>query len=355
LLEPIEQPALRIMSGEATGFAPTIARAALSIAEPFYAAVAWSRNRLYDTGVLRTHRLPRPVISIGNITTGGTGKTPIVLWLADQLRAEGHRPAILLRGYRSRDGVSDEAVLLDRELNSDPSIAKILVCPGGDRYATGMATLAANPQINVFLLDDGFQHRRLARDVDIVLIDATNPFGYGHALPRGLLRESPARLRQADAVVITRSDQVEGQTLQKIRSKLLVSNLLSSTQSPDHLRDAAGAAGSLESLRGQRVFAFCGIGNPSSFQNQLAKLGAIVSGSYVFSDHHDYSPQDAATIGSAAHESGAHAIVTTEKDWVKVERLSQDLHMPIYRLILRVALSEPDRLLELVRRKCFEA
>ena len=172
------------------------------------------RNKLFDFGIKRAHRLDRPVISIGNITTGGTGKTPAVQWIARRLITAGHRPASLLRGYTvGASTQSDEAILLERSL-------KIPVIANPDRVAAGRQLIVTHPEIDVILLDDGFQHRRLYRDLNLVLIDATNPFGYGHVLPRGMLREPLAGLRRADVLIVTRSDLIEGDQLNELKSRL---------------------------------------------------------------------------------------------------------------------------------------
>src|SRR4051794_36561894 len=178
----------RIVSGEATGVGPASIRALLSLAEPFYAAAAGARNRAFDRDPRKLRRLPRPVISIGNLTAGGTGKTPVVRWLASRLRDDGLRVAVLSRGYKATPGsLGDEQRMLESLLNG-PGKVPVVIRADPDRYSTGVAALREHPEIDVFLLDDGFQHRRLGRDLDLVLVNMTEPFGYGHVLPRGLLR-----------------------------------------------------------------------------------------------------------------------------------------------------------------------
>ena len=190
----------------------------LRAAEPVYSGIMAARNRVFDAGI-GVKRLPRPVVSIGNVTAGGTGKTPVVRWLCEQLRSLGHNPAVLLRGYKSVDGVSDEQRLLHSLLNP-PGGAPVIVRANPDRFAGGSDVLRERPGTDVFVLDDGFQHRRLARDFDLVLINAAEPFGFGHVHPRGLLRESLRGLGRADAVLITLADAVAALALEAIESRV---------------------------------------------------------------------------------------------------------------------------------------
>ena len=188
------------MSGERRGVRASVLRGTLGAAEPLYAAAVRGRNWLFDRGV-GVRRLPRPVVSVGNITAGGTGKTPVVLWLADRLRRKGRRPAVLLRGYEAegrpqRRADAARGAARTRRARCRPRIA---VGVNPNRLAGGDGVLRGRPDVDVFVLDDGFQHRKLARDFDLVLIDAAQPFGYGHVHPRGLLREPLAGLRRADA------------------------------------------------------------------------------------------------------------------------------------------------------------
>ena len=193
---------LAVIDGSEQSLAASAARSGLALLEPSYTLAIAARNTLFDKHLRRTRHLLHPVISIGNLTTGGTGKTPMVIDLARRLRALGRRPAILTRGYKSTDGFSDEAAVMQLELGQDMPVEV-----NGDRAAGAAAVLARAPRTDVFLLDDGFQHRQIHRDLDIVLIDATCPFGYGHLLPRGLLREPKVNLARADAVIVTRADQ----------------------------------------------------------------------------------------------------------------------------------------------------
>src|ERR1700722_16404745 len=202
---PSHELAQEILSGSDGSLRGRVVRGLTAIAEPAYAAAMAGRNLAYSRGWFSSRRLPSATISVGNITTGGTGKTPVVRWLAGRLREAGKYPAVLLRGYRATTGgVSDEQQLLARGLTD-----AIPVIANPDRFAGAEQALGHNGKIDAFVLDDGFQHRKVKRDFDLVLINATEPFGFGHVLPRGLLREPMAGLRRADALLITRSSQGE--------------------------------------------------------------------------------------------------------------------------------------------------
>jgi tetraacyldisaccharide 4'-kinase len=343
--------ARRVMSGEARGVGPSLLRGGLSLAEPVYAGVALLRNRLFDTGIKRVTRLPRPVISVGNLTAGGTGKTPMVRWLANHLRANGHRVAILSRGYKSTaDSLGDELTMLDRALNSPGLTSPVLLRANPDRSAAGAALLAEHPEVDVILLDDGFQHRRVARDLDVVLINATEPFGFDHVLPRGLLREPVRGLKRAGAVVLTRCDRADEASLADIERHVRRQNAKVPLLRSVHAQTGFRAAGTplhapvdepMASLAGRNWFVFSGIGSPDGLRAQLATHGGRCAGSRAFGDHHEYSAEDLAKLMSVAKAAGADVLVTTEKDWVKVEPLWGTLAgttLPVWRVDVEIAL-----------------
>ncbi|HQY89929.1 MAG TPA: tetraacyldisaccharide 4'-kinase, partial [Tepidisphaeraceae bacterium] len=206
-----------IQSGAARDLVARLLRAGTCGISAAYARAAVARNRRFDVDASKSTRVDRKVISVGNLTAGGTGKTPVVAWLAKRLFALDERPAILTRGYKSKDGKSDEATLLESELSQlepNSSISPVPIGVDPDRISKARSLLETHPDISVFILDDGFQHRKLARDFDLVLIDATNPFGFDHVLPRGLLREPVDGLKRAHAVLITRAAQVDSATLE---------------------------------------------------------------------------------------------------------------------------------------------
>jgi tetraacyldisaccharide 4'-kinase len=318
--ESAERRFIGIVSGEARGFGPSLVRAALAAAEPFYAGAVTLRNKLFDWGIWKTHRLPRPVISVGNLTTGGTGKTPIVAWLARRLVECGRTPAVLTRGYRKQAAAtSDEAEMLRAELGD-----RVPIIVGADRAAAAKTALRDRPEIDVFIMDDGFQHRRLHRDLDLVLIDATNPFGFDRVLPRGLLREPAGRgLRSASAIIVTRCEQVDEAKLRSVVSRAQRTPIFRST-----FQTRVDQA-----LQGKRVFAFAGIGNPAAFRRSLQRAGATVAGERWFDDHHEYT---SAEIEDIRKESSADVIVTTAKDAVKLARFGGDRGITVARLDVRI-------------------
>ncbi|UCG46170.1 MAG: tetraacyldisaccharide 4'-kinase [Phycisphaerales bacterium] len=310
----------RLISGDSRGPAAAILRLLLTLASVFYRAAVAVRNFLYDKNLLKTHRANAVVISVGNITAGGTGKTPLVIWLANRLRARNIVCAILTRGYRAgKASLSDEPAVLAEGCGG----VRVMVNP--DRVA-GAAEDVVGCGAGVLIMDDGFQHRRLARDLDIVTIDATCPFGYGRMLPAGLLREPVKSLKRAHAAIITRSDQVDAAEMARIQDQLRRVNpnltIVPSIHAPVCAMAVEGDDTiSLEQIKGRRVFAFCAIGNPEGFVRTVRAIGADIVGRRLYDDHHDYTQQDIADICREAEDSKADLILTTQKDKTRVARL----------------------------------
>lgn len=309
----------RLVHGVDRGPAAAAARAALAAASLPYAAAVAIRSAAYDAGLLPVARGSIPVVSVGNLTLGGTGKTPLVAWIARHYRDRGMRVAIVSRGYAAKAGEkSDEAMELAILL---PDVAH-----EADRdRASAVRRAVARHGAEIAILDDGFQHRRLARSLDVVTIDATDPFGGGRIFPRGLLREPVAALVRADAVVVTRCDLVDSRTLasiaETVRSRCggrTPRVWAESRHGPTRLRLASGGDAPLESLAGRRVVAVCGIGNPAPFRATLERLRATLVDRLTFPDHHVYDDADHAAILDAANRSGAEWVVTTLKDLVKL-------------------------------------
>lgn len=293
-------------------------KAVLWVLALVYGLCAGARNGLYDAGILRPRRLPKPVISVGNITAGGSGKTPAVQFLAQFLSGRGLRPAVLTRGYmRGASGDdSDEARMLAMALPGVPVIT------GADRYKSAVKFLTNNTA-DVFIMDDGFQHRQLARDVDIVVISALKPWGTGHLLPRGVLREPLKNLRRAGAVLITRADQ-GADHLAGIREVLkglgVDAPVAQCEHAPVQLLDLDFApAGQFSGLAGKKVLAVAGIAQPESFLVTLRSLNAEVLDRMFFPDHCCYSRDDAGLIAQKAGALHAQAVITTAKDAVKLK------------------------------------
>jgi tetraacyldisaccharide 4'-kinase len=276
-----------------------------------YGAVAHLRARLYRTGLLRRQRLDGVVISVGNLTTGGTGKTPMVLRIAEHLLAEGKSPGILTRGYRGESGpagaTSDEVRLLQARLGP-----RVQFGVGADRFARGRE-LAAR-RVDCFVLDDGFQYLHLARDVDILLIDATNPFGGGHVLPAGRLREPRSALARADIIVITRSDHAPA--IEALVRRDSDAPIFYAAPHLESVRVFRGEYPGEErtDAHSHKFFAFSGIGNPAVFPVDLREWGLDPVGYQVFPDHHKYSANDMREIAAEAAAAGADALMCTEKD-----------------------------------------
>ena len=272
-----------------------------------YRPVVALRNAAYDRGLAPVQRATVPVISVGNLAVGGTGKTPVVAWLAERLRARGHRPAILMRGYRGHGAANDEARMLGGAVVCDPDRVR-----GAARAVAEGATCV--------LLDDGFQHRRLHRDLDLVLIDATRPWGGGGVLPLGLLRESLADVRRAHALIITRSDQVDPVALAHITARLAAPGrpLLYARHAPVALTPLMGGASRPPSaLAGQAVVLASGLGNPDGFERTARALEWRVIEHARFPDHHAYTAAEAIALGELATRHAA-TLVVTAKDAVKL-------------------------------------
>ena len=281
-----------------------------------YCIGVWFRNRHFDRNPNRAVRVPIPVISIGNLTLGGTGKTPAVEFFARHLQNRDRQVAILSRGYGNDIGPNDEALLLEENLPDVPHLQ------GRDRVA--LATMALEElESEVLLLDDGFQHRRLHRNFDIVLIDATRNIFDEYMFPRGLLREPVTSLKRADAVILTRCDQTTTDNVQVLAAELnrrfpqlIVASARHSTL--ELIREGKSPLDPSD-LRGRAVLAFCGIGNPEAFQRTLLDLGAKVIGFRPFADHHKYTRDDVASLTSWAATFPVETVVlTTQKDFVKL-------------------------------------
>jgi len=306
-------------------------RWSLSAAAFFYMLAAQRRNWQFDNGTRKITRLPVPVISVGNLTVGGTGKTPLVIDLAQRLSRRRFRPAVVARGYKSAAGHLGDELLVVRSRLPD------VICIGNpDRAVGGRAAIEQGA--DVIVLDDGFQHRRLARDLDIVIIDATNPFGFDHLLPRGLLREPASELRRADLIVISRCNLVSEAQLHLIAMKL-------ATHAPGVKRIACRTVpAGVSDLDGnrpddpiQRAVLFAGIGNPASFVATVRELGIDPVGALWWPDHHRYQPADVLRLQRSIDAIDCDAALTTCKDAVKLNGPWRDFSPPIRVVDINVA------------------
>ncbi|MBW3542463.1 MAG: tetraacyldisaccharide 4'-kinase [Planctomycetes bacterium] len=319
---------LDLLSGRSRGLTAAALRAGLAAASIPYGLAVAARNAAFNLGLKRARRAAVPVISVGNITAGGTGKTPLVAFLADWYRRRGARVCLLSRGYRSLGAANDEKLVLDKLCPGVPHIQQPDRIAAAERAVRDLAA-------ELLILDDGFQHRRLARDLEIVLVDALCPWGYGRLLPRGLLREPLSALRRAHLVVITRCDQCRiderRQIVARIGRHVPRESILECSFAPQGLVNADGRRAPLSQLAGRRVAAFCGIGNPHGFRRTLADCGLAVEDAAFrnFPDHHHYTSADFQSISTMAQRVGAAAIVTTEKDLVKLDT-TQFAHHPLW-------------------------
>ncbi len=317
-----------LVSGEARGLGAACFRGLLRLLAIPYSTVVRVRNWRYDTRRAKITRVEVPVVCVGNLTLGGTGKTPMVEWLAKQLRSRGLHVALVSRGYRSRpqaqglpalgrrDAANDEALELAQRLPNVPHVQNV------DRVAAARRAIDEF-HAQVVVLDDGFQHRRLARDLDIVLLDAVAPFGFDHLFPRGMLREPITSLHRAGVVILSRADMVDGarrasirQTVQRLAPNAAWAEV---RHAPQYLLSLDGETAPLDSLHDQRIAAFCGIGNPAGFRHTLEACGYNVVGLREFPDHHAYTAADVETLSRWATDMQASALVCTHKDLVKID------------------------------------
>lgn len=295
-----------------------LARWPLRLASIPYAFCMRLRNLAYDLGILKSYSIEIPVICVGNLSVGGTGKTPMVAWLCAWLRERNVRVAIVSRGYgQLESGSNDEALELELALPDVPHLQN------PDRFAA--ARLAQEElDMQVVVLDDGFQHRRLKRDLDIVLIDMSEPAAADWCLPGGLMREPWSGLKRAGVVLATRIDQGDNLRMAKLQSRadrLAPGALLASCITrPVGWHGIGLPFKELHELQGQAVLAFCGIGNPNAFFHSLEQQGVNVVARRVFPDHHAFSAEDVEQLSQWTRANpGISAIVCTMKDWVKLQ------------------------------------
>jgi tetraacyldisaccharide 4'-kinase len=345
-----------------------------------YSVATRARLTAYRRGWFSVSKLAAPVISVGNLTTGGTGKTPFVEWVCRLIAAGGgdaatdgrarqidqgkKRVCVLTRGYgRTNPGsqvvVSNGSELLAnvKESGDEPyvlannliGIAAVISNP--NRFAAGQWAIE-NLSSEVFVLDDGFQHLRLARDLDIVTIDATNPWGGGSLLPYGRLREPRAGLSRADCVVITRTEQVEDLAPVKDAVQRLVGTkpIFLSRMATSGVRSLDGRSIHKESLLSQPLAAFCGVGNPESFFSHLRHEGYLPVFTRAFADHHDYNQSDIDRLVQDAKAHGTKALLTTAKDAIKLSALQ--LELPCHILDIHISIDEKERLVEMILNAC---
>ncbi|MEK7448979.1 MAG: tetraacyldisaccharide 4'-kinase [Planctomycetota bacterium] len=356
---------------------------------PYYLAIA-GRLWLYRLKLIKPVKLPVPVISVGNITAGGTGKTPMVISLAEKLAGQGKKVGILSRGYgriktNQQKNINRPAACLpirqgrqddDEDFitsepasgSNQPNPAKVFRLTGVNRLKSGY-TLIHNYGVDTIIIDDGFQHLKLHRDINLLMIDCLNPFGHRRLLPAGLLREPLSGLQRADIFILTRTDLVNDEALKDIESYLKKFNkpVIKSIHRPVNLTplngtsnvtpaplgilEVVGGGGrllTLDKLAGKKYFGFCGIGNPVGFQKTLERLSGQLTGLAVFPDHHLYQTDNLKQINLAADEKQAELLITTEKDTKRLKCLlvpppagkETGLSLPVYALKIELVITE---------------
>lgn len=348
----------------------------LYAASRIYSGAVTLRNSGFDKGILSVRRLPCPVVSIGNITAGGTGKTPMALYMARLMRQMGYRPAVISRGYRGKaekagavvtDGYhlfADCATAGDEPFMMASVLKRVPVLVGRDRFQSGMRAVAAFDS-DVIVLDDAFQHRRLHRDLDLVLLDAAHPLGNRHVLPRGSLREPASGLRRADAVILTRSQSREARDSlpQMISGHVPVFRA-------DHVPFLSGIYGQadclgeeisggysedLSFLGAARVFAFSGIARNQEFLNMLSGYVGSLAGFAQYPDHYCYSTRDLEKIEQKAISASADCLMTTEKDYVRIAgRLPAGIPLVVMGVEMRFLNNDESGFVALLRHKLLE-
>lgn len=339
-----------VLSGRADDAGARCLRGILRGASAVYGLGIAIRNRGYDRAPDRAWSSPAPVISVGNITAGGTGKTPMVAYLAKGLTSRGYRPAVLTRGYRGEStGGSDEVAMLRASEGEFPIVVNADRCAGAHEAVTRFGA-------DVLLMDDGFQHRRLARAVDLVLIDCLCPFGYGALIPRGLLREPVSSLSRAGVVVLTRSDAASDESKAAIGRTIAEATdapIVESIHQPVSLLSADDRQLATSELAGRSVGVFCGLGNPEGFLSTVRGLGATITEAMVFDDHHCYTTADIECLEAVKKAEASKWLLTSEKDWGKVSPLLSEspLRECVYRLQVEMAVtSGEDRLWDVIER-----
>ena len=337
-----------------------------------YSTLMRMRNACFDAGILTSRSLPIPTISVGNITVGGTGKTPMVTKIAEMLLAMGEKPCILTRGYGRKDVakrvvVSDGVnVLADARTGGDEPFematrldGKVVIVADRNRLAAGEWAIGEFG-VTVAILDDGFQHRRVKRNLDVVCVDATDPFGNGRTLPTGKLREPLSSLQRADLLILTRSNLIDTSDLEKIRETVRIHSADTETMLSEnrttgvtHIDEFSGRPDSRTDFGEFRMkggFLFCALGNPQSFLSQMKGDGLDIVGHRFMRDHSTYDDATISAIENQASESGATYLITTPKDAVKLA--DTRLSLPCFVVETTPMLTDEKRFAEIIHEAC---
>ena len=358
----------KIIEGRENGAAAALIRFILFLLSVLYSQMAKIRSVLYQNNILKKKEAEVPVVSIGNITTGGTGKTPFTAFLAEELKSD-YRIAIISRGYGASADVEEPFLIKDRDqLYAGAAEAgdelfmlarrndELIFIRSANRYQG--TELAVERGADLILLDDGFQHYQLKRNADIVLIDAEEPFSNNKVLPAGLLREPFAALKRADLFLLNRSENVDFSRIKELKNSLNTLSPLNKgifsaeTRLESCVSVASQAEKSLDFLKEKKVFAFSGIGSPDAFKKSIESAGAKVVSYKIFKDHYNYQQEDLLTLLDQYSASQADLILTTEKDAVKLFDFAEMIgELPFYYLKISLEIEKSEELLKLVKAK----
>ncbi|MGM0601830.1 MAG: tetraacyldisaccharide 4'-kinase [Bacillota bacterium] len=360
---------LNIICGRKKGLTASIIRIFLLFLSTIYYIIVKSRRFLYKKGILKNKKLNNKVISVGNITVGGTGKTPFTAFLIKKLK-QNNNITVISRGYgaekKSKTPVqisSGGELLCGPELSGDElymlaeKIKNVNFIRAKDRYSGGL--LAEKDGFSGFIiLDDGFQHYQLDRDLDILLIDGKDPFSNKKLLPAGLLREPLSEINRADVIIITRTENLDTEEIEKLKKEL---KNFTDEKTPVFEAEIKNdiiltldslQKHSLDFIKDKKVFAFCGIGRPEAFKNSLEKLNTDIVEFITFADHYSYEEEDLLSLVEKFHKSDAEIMITTEKDSVKIIKHSKIAsELPIYKLAVRMSLNKEDEFMQSVMKR----
>ncbi|MFH1231020.1 MAG: tetraacyldisaccharide 4'-kinase [Planctomycetota bacterium] len=327
------------------GFIWSIIRLLIRLLSCFYLVVIKLRLFFYKIGIIIRIKLSAYVISVGNITVGGTGKTPFVMYLSEKLSQKG-KVGIISRGY----GRSPNHILDDESFTLTDNVVR---ATNPNRYKAGKE-LIETLLVKIIILDDGFQHLRLKRDLDMVLIDATNPFGNERVLPAGILREPLSSLKRADIFVITHTDLVISEQLSELESKLSRYNkkIIKTIHKPHYLvliNQTPNKIVEISEIKNKNVWGFCGIGNPYQFHKTLNLL-CNVKGFSIFPDHYYYSANDLSIIFNKVKDEKVEAFITTEKDALRLQNITIPDELPVYYLKIKMEVTDGENIIQGIER-----